>query len=734
MYHVRTMRCSKPLQRKTTLEDLHFMRCTNCMSVSATNSLAEMFCRTLNRVTEREYSDTTPEVEYTYKTTAPGLGSLVKVESSVSTTEYTGFDILGRVTGHKQTTDGEEYSTGYVYNLSGAMVEQTYPSGRVVKNVIDGNGDLSIVQSRKNASHGYWNYANSFTYNAAGAVTSMQLGNGRWESTQFNSRLQPTQIALGATNGATNLLKLDYSYGTTANNGNVMSQTITVPTVGIHTGFTAVQNYTYDSLNRLESATENVDADPTPSWKQAFTYDRYGNRNFDEANTIFAGFDKLCNSNSELCADLKKILNPSINPDNNRLNTSEDYDFDDVGNTTEDPQGRTFIYDAENKQVKVKDHLDNTIGEYQYDGDGRRVKKIVPNTGEVTIFVYDAAGKSIAEYSTTSSNDAKVSYTTADHLGSPRILTDEYGQVISRRDFHPFGEEIYTPDRTANLGYQPDDVRQKFTNYERDIETDLDFAQSRYYAKNIGRFNSADEPFLDQFEDNPQSWNLYLYVRNNPVNLVDPFGTEAGCPPEAPRGCYERGGKYYIQDEKGNESEYTNEGTIKIETSIERGSDSSLTLLTRGPRWRFTNPFVVPMRNLGSWGRELWRRFTGRPPAPPQTPPNPPAPNNVPYGPPSPPLSLRQEILQGRRVRGKFPKQAAANEVLYRMDGNGNITHYQRYDSSGRPLVRVDLVGASHGGIPTPHVLEYNLNLNPQTGRVFVNRGITRPANPSEIP
>jgi YD repeat-containing protein len=171
-----------------------------------------------------------------------------EVSSSVSTTEYTSFDILGRVTGHKQTTDGEDYETEYAYNLSGALVEQTYPSGRKVKNVIDNNGYLSMVQSRKSPNHGYWNYVQNFTYNAGGAVNSMQLGNGRWESTQFNSRLQPTQIALGVTPGATNLLKLDYTYGTTENNGNVLSQTITVPTVGQTDGFVATQSYEYDTL------------------------------------------------------------------------------------------------------------------------------------------------------------------------------------------------------------------------------------------------------------------------------------------------------------------------------------------------------------------------------------------------------------------------------------------------------------------------------------------------------
>ena len=158
---------------------------------------------------------------------------LVSAEFELSTTEYTSFDILGRVTASKQTTDGQDYESGYSYNLSGALIEQTVSErteGAEHARRERAISRWSVVE--KNANSGYWAYANNFTYNAAGAVTSMQLGNGRWESTTFNSRLQPTQIALGATPGATNLLDLDYSYGTTANNGNVISQTITVPTVG----------------------------------------------------------------------------------------------------------------------------------------------------------------------------------------------------------------------------------------------------------------------------------------------------------------------------------------------------------------------------------------------------------------------------------------------------------------------------------------------------------------------
>jgi len=162
-------------------------------------------------------------------------GRLTKVSSSVSTTEYTAFDILGRVLAAKQTTEGGDaagYSTGYTYNLSGALIEETYPSGRKVKNVLDDSGDLSIVQSKKNTGDFYRPYASNFTYNAAGAVTEMKLGNGRWESTQFNSRLQPIMIGLGSGPTSQNLLKLEYGYGTSDNNGNVNSQTITVNRTG----------------------------------------------------------------------------------------------------------------------------------------------------------------------------------------------------------------------------------------------------------------------------------------------------------------------------------------------------------------------------------------------------------------------------------------------------------------------------------------------------------------------
>jgi len=129
-----------------------------------------------------------------------------------------------------------------------------------------------------------------------------------------------------------------------------------------------------------------------------FGYDRYGNRRFDEANTTMpASFTN------------QALTDPAFDASNNRMAAGQGWSYDAAGNTIGDPEGRTFFYDAENKQVEVRNASSTTVGQYFYDGDGKRVKKYVPSTGETTVFAYDAAGKLIAEYSTVvaSPQDAK---------------------------------------------------------------------------------------------------------------------------------------------------------------------------------------------------------------------------------------------------------------------------------------------------------------------------------------
>ena len=68
------------------------------------------------------------------------------------------------------------------------------------------------------------------------------------------------------------------------------------------------------------------------------------------------------------------------------------------------------------------------------------------------------------------------------------------------------------------------DRRSRNTGKERDAETGLDYFGARYFSGAQGRFTSPDRPFADQRPQDPQSWNLYAYGRNNPLLYVDPSG------------------------------------------------------------------------------------------------------------------------------------------------------------------------------------------------------------------
>jgi RHS repeat-associated protein len=63
-----------------------------------------------------------------------------------------------------------------------------------------------------------------------------------------------------------------------------------------------------------------------------------------------------------------------------------------------------------------------------------------------------------------------------------------------------------------------------FTGKERDAETGLDYFGARYFSGAQGRFTTPDLPLVDHDPADPQSWNLYSYVRNNPLIFTDPTG------------------------------------------------------------------------------------------------------------------------------------------------------------------------------------------------------------------
>lgn len=506
----------------------------------------------------------TPPVDYYYdgiywdvnsaKQTAVGAakGALTQVKSSISQSQTTNFDAFGRALTYQQVTDGQVYATTYQYNLSGALVSETYPSTRVVKNDFDANGDLARVASRASRLAAERTYASGFAYTAAGAIERLQLGNGRWEAAKFNDRLQVIELGLGTSATNPNLWQVGYEYGefdssgnlvTAKNTGNIARQTVSFE--GLTQPF--VQTYKYDALNRLAEARETAGAGGAQTWQQVFKYDRYGNRERTGSSK------QMGNTNSPLEAQ-NNLTFPTVdaNTTTNKFSTGQGYTYDANGNIIVDPVdgGRSFAFNGDNKQTEVRDAYNNLVGKYYYDGDGKRVKKELYSGGnntnptETTVFVY-SGGKLIAEYSTTPPQNPTTSYTTTDHLGSPRVITDTSGTGTSRRDFMPFGEELY-PDsqyRKSSDKYGViDSVRQRFTGYEKDEETKLDFAEARYYNNSHGRFTAVDPLLASGKSANPQTFNRYTYVSNNPIILTDPTGLFGD--------YYSRGGKWLGTDGK----------------------------------------------------------------------------------------------------------------------------------------------------------------------------------------
>jgi RHS repeat-associated protein len=530
----------------------------------------------LNRAVHRRYSApelyaATPGVDYYYDGTGlpsvdPTTGSLLSapqnakgrqtaMKSAVAETLITDFDSAGRVKTQLQVIDPlsfspKAYRMEYAYDLAGNTVSQKYPSGRVVVTESDAAGRVAGVRNQGQTDYyvgGDAGGPNAIQYDAHGAVSSMRLGNGLWEHTEFNAKLQPKLFGLGATAADPNVLKIEYAFGVidpngtlnaAKNNGNLQSQTISVPGASPF-----VQSYTYDALNRLETAEEKVGS--SSKWKQAYHYDRFGNRTLDAGTTYPALLDAT--------------NNPSVSPANNRINSAgHSYDaagnllcdaLHQCGNATMSAESPSLVvnhaylgYDAENRMVRAGANGagDSNGGtSYAYDGDGRRVKKT--DAGSTTVYVYDTSGQMLAEYASQppAAQFGRL-YVTTDALGTPRVATDKDRVARERHDYLPFGDAVPVATRSGIAGYGADILRQKFTGKERDPETQLDFFQARYYSSAHGRFTTPDEfpggaaelftteastnPTFFADPLNPQSLNKYQYAYNNPLRYVDPTG------------------------------------------------------------------------------------------------------------------------------------------------------------------------------------------------------------------
>jgi RHS repeat-associated protein len=274
-------------------------------------------------------------------------------------------------------------------------------------------------------------------------------------------------------------------------------------------------------LNRLISAQNagtdcsvNVLGGKTKFWGNSYGYDAWGN--------LLQKTVTKCNAENLSLTALA----------NNQL---AGYGYDAAGNMTSDPtDGASLVYDAENRiATATKGGVTTT---YTYDADGNRVKKANGSTGT---FYWNMSPGIVAESDLNGVLQSEyvffggervarkdfpagvVSYYFSDHLKTASVITDSAGVIKAEADYYPWGGELQFVNNDSN--------HYKFTGKERDAETGLDYFGARYYSSGLGRWVSADwsatpvpVPYAD-FRD-PQSLNLYTYVRNVPTTRFDADG------------------------------------------------------------------------------------------------------------------------------------------------------------------------------------------------------------------
>ena len=316
--------------------------------------------------------------------------------------DYYAYDALGRATLKFQQVGAINYQLSGSYNLAGALLGVTYPSGHNVTNIYDQAARLATFSGNL-GDNTTRTYANGILYSPTGSLVKERFGTITpvYNKLFYNSRGQLAEIRVstsytGPTDTNWNRGAIISSYsdqcsgvcsgsGMTDNNGNLKKQEIYVPNDDQISGYTMrSQQYDYDSLNRLNSARETLNS--TEQWKQQFTYDRWGNRTINTGVTYGTGIN-----NKALAVDTST----------NRLGVpsgqSGAMSYDAAGNLTNDTYtgAGNRIYDAENKITSAWGG-NNQAQLYAYDTGGQRIKRTVD--GVTTWQVYGFGGEIVAEY------------------------------------------------------------------------------------------------------------------------------------------------------------------------------------------------------------------------------------------------------------------------------------------------------------------------------------------------
>ncbi len=392
---------------------------------------------------------------------------------------------------------GEEVTSGVLFDpwsasyllpgngrLSSAHLESNNNPAQSAGYGYDAIGRLTQLRSS-----GFTTYTLSYNYDAAGRLLTRNPVQGALLASAYgyDNANRLTSLSYDAGGGA--LLSETYSYNAMGN------------LVGLVSSRDGSSTYTYDSLDRLSGVNG-------PGINASYTYDAAGNRT--KAGNITYIYD----SGGRLVS----------------ASNGTTYSYDAAGNLitrTQGGQTTTLTWDAQGRLARI-DFPDGSHSAYQYDDFGRRIHKRLPD-GSNIYYLYDGSllmqelngsGAVIASF-TYDGLDRPVSmwrggktyFYLLDRLGSVVGLIDDNGSTVATYRYDPWGNLLSSTGALSNP--------LRFIAREYDAESGLYFFRARYYDPQAGRFINRDPAGITG------GLNLYAYVADNPVNLVDPFGFQS---------------------------------------------------------------------------------------------------------------------------------------------------------------------------------------------------------------
>jgi RHS repeat-associated protein len=356
------------------------------------------------------------------------------------------------------------------------------------------------------ATYGSTNWVTGTSYYPSSANTTVTFGNNDTDVYGFDSttgRMNSFQFNVGATTKS-----LTGTVGWNANG--------TLGSLGIVDQLNAPNSqnctYAYDDLGRLAGKNSNgYSVDCGSNWQQLFTLDAFGNISKSGPSGTFAASYLLSNGTTN---NREQTVGSCIPLYDANGNTTKDctynnsYSWNVYGNAAQ-LNAWNITYDAFGREVEIGSNIPKQV---LYSPIGK-LGMMNGQTAE-TIRI-PLPGGSTAEL-LASGNQEHTLHT--DWLGSSRFSTSFAGRSLTYDvSYAPFGESYNA--------YPASGVDVDFTGQYLDTLPHLYDFTFREYEPAQGRWISPDPAGVSAVNSsNPQSWNRYAYVLNNPLVATDPFG------------------------------------------------------------------------------------------------------------------------------------------------------------------------------------------------------------------